>query len=319
MFVENVKLSSYSNYKIGGPARYFFEAKSIDDIIKALEKWRLLAPYQIRKANFGSGVFTLGAGTNILFGDEGFNGLILKPNIQLIKKEGDILRVGAGVLISQLVDFLINKNLSGLEWAGGLPGTVGGAVRGNAGSFGGEIQTIVKEVVSLDISRPQTKIIRRNNRDCNFSYRSSIFKLNKNREIIVEAALILKKGDRKLMQTIIEENINYRRQKQPLEHPNIGSIFKNVALKKVAKNAHKSFNSVIKNDPFPVIPAAHLISEAGLKGISHGGAMISPKHPNFIVNVLGATAKDVKNLIQLVKKEVKKKFNIGLEEEIVRL
>jgi UDP-N-acetylmuramate dehydrogenase len=318
MFQEGVLLKKYSNYKIGGPARYFFEAKNIDDVIKALEKWRLLAPYQIRKANFGSGVFTLGAGTNILFGDEGFNGLILKPNIQLIKKEGDILRVGAGVLISQLVDYLINKNLSGLEWAAGLPGTVAGAIRGNAGSFGGEMQTVVKEVVSLDISRPQAKIVRRSNQDCVFGYRSSIFKLN-NREIIIGAALTFKKGDKRSMQTIVEENINYRRQKQPLEHPNIGSIFKNVALKKVAKNAHKSFNSVIKNDPFPVIPAAHLISEAGLKGISHGGAMISPKHPNFIVNVLNATAKDVKNLIQLVKKEVKKKFNIELEEEIVRL
>ena len=224
MFQENVPLSRYSNYKIGGLARYFFEAKDIEEVIKAVEQ-----AHRIKTPIFG-----LGAGTNILFGDEVFEGLILKPNIQLIKKEGDVLRVGAGVLISQLIEYLINKNLSGLEWAAGLPGTIGGAIRGNAGSFGGEMQTVVKEVVSLDISRPQTKIIKRNNRDCSFSYRSSIFKLNKNREIIVEAALILKKGDRKLMQTIIEENINYRRQKQPLEHPNIGSIFKNVGLEKAA-------------------------------------------------------------------------------------
>ncbi len=314
MFQEGVLLKKYSNYKIGGPARYFFEARNIEEIIKAVEQ-----AHRIKALIFG-----LGAGTNILFGDEGFNGLILKPNIQLIKKEGNVLRVGAGVLISQLVDYSIAENLSGLEWAAGLPGTVAGAIRGNAGSFGGEMRTVIKEAVSLDISRPRAKVIRRNNQDCSFSYRSSIFKnqpFGKLRagEIIIEAALILKKGDKKLMQTIIEENINYRRQKQPLEHPNIGSIFKNVALKKVAKNKHKSFDSVIKNDPFPVIPAAHLISEVGLKGISYGGAMISPKHPNFIVNVLNATAKDVKNLIQLVKKEVKKKFNIELEEEIVRL
>jgi len=309
MFEEKIPLSKYSNYKIGGPARYFFEARSVEEIIKAVDKARRMK----------LPAFILGAGTNILFSDEGFDGLILKPSIQFIERENNVLRVGAGVSVTQLLNDLMTKGIAGLEWAAGLPGTLGGAIRGNAGAFGGEIKDIIKEVVSLDISKPGGEIIKRNNQDCDFGYRSSVFKANKGREIIIEAALILKKGDRKLMQTIIEENIDYRQQKQPLEHPNIGSIFKNVSLKKVAKNQHKSFESVIKNDPFPVIPAAHLISEAGLKGISYGGAMISSKHPNFIVNVLAATAKDIKNLIQLAKKEVKKKFNIELEEEIVRL
>ncbi len=113
--------------------------------------------------------------------------------------------------------------------------------------------------------------------------------------------------------------MDYRRQNQPLEYPSIGSTFKNVDIKKVPKKQRKIFEKVIKNEPYPVIPAAHLISEAELKGVSYGGAMISPKHPNFIVNVLNATANDVKNLIQLAKKEVKKKFNIVLEEEITYL
>ncbi len=310
MFKKDILLSKYSNYRIGGPAKYFFEAKNIDEIIKAIENWRRL---------HSDAIFILGAGTNILFNDERFNGLVLKPNIQFIKGDGNTLRVGAGVPISQILNYAINEGLSGLEWAAGLPGTLGGAIRGNAGSFGGEMRAIIKEVVSLDISGPQTRIIKRGIGDCRFGYRSSVFKLNENKEIIVGATLIFRKGNRKLMEAATEENINYRREKQPLEHPSIGSIFKNVNLQKVAKKQHKLFNSVIKKDPFPVIPAAHLISEVGLTGISCGGAMISPKHPNFIVNILNATAKDVKNLIELAKKEVKKKFNIGLEEEIVRI
>ncbi len=135
-------------------------------------------------------------------------------------------------------------------------------------------------------------------------------------EIILEATLVLEKGDKKLMREIIEKNINYRQQKQPIEYPNIGSIFKNVDCKKITKDQIKKFDSVIKTDPFPVIPAAFLISEAGLKGVSFGGAMISPKHPNFIVNVLNAASSDVKNLINLAKSKVYTKFKIKLEEEI---
>lgn len=139
MIETNVPLKIYSNYKIGGTARYFLNAKKIDHIEKALKN-----PFEK--------IFTLGEGTNILFGDEDFNGLIIKPNFQYIKKEDGSIRVGAGILMRDLVDYFVSKGLSGLEWAGGLPGTVGGAVYGNAGSFGGEMKDIVKEVVSLDIS-----------------------------------------------------------------------------------------------------------------------------------------------------------------------
>jgi len=193
MFEEKIPLSKYSNYKIGGPARYFFEARSVEEIIKAVDKARRMK----------LPAFILGAGTNILFSDEGFDGLILKPSIQFIERENNVLRVGAGVSVTQLLNDLMTKGLAGLEWAAGLPGTLGGAIRGNAGAFGGEIKDIIKEVVSLDISKPGGEIIKRNNQDCDFGYRSSVFKANKGREIIIEAALILKKGDRKLMQTII--------------------------------------------------------------------------------------------------------------------
>lgn len=314
MFQEGVLLKHHSNYKIGGPARYFFEAKSVEEIIKAVEKARRMK----------TSVFILGAGTNILFSDAGFDGLILKPDIRFIKREGDLIKVSAGVSMTQLLENLMINNLSGLEWAAGLPGTLGGAIRGNAGAFGGEMKTLIKEVTSLDISGSQVKIIKRNNQDCDFDYRSSVFKGQpfdklRAREIIVEAVLALKKGDRKPMQEIVNRNIHYRKEKQPLEYPNIGSIFKNMPLRQINTDNRRlsaDIKKVIKTDPFPVIPAAYLISEAGLKGVSCGGAMISAKHPNFIVNVLTAASNDVKSLIFLAKNEVYKRFKVKLEEEI---
>lgn len=327
MFETNVPLKQISHYKIGGNAKYFFEAKNTDNLIEAIEKQkRLKMP-----------LFILAGATNVLIDDHGFDGLIIRPDFKFIRpacadrKENDIfinphtkqsygvgVNAGVGVLMKNLVNFALENNFSGLEWAAGLPGTLGGAIRGNAGAFGGEIKDVIEEVISLDISKKNPKIIKRKFKDCGFRYRSSIFKKNKGGEIIIEATLKLQKGDGKKIEEEIIKNINYRLLKHPMEYPSLGSTFKNAPLSELKKSAIlKDFP--IKNDPFPVIPAAYLISEAGLKGISIGGAMISPKHPNFIVNILDAKAKDVENLIQLVKNEVKKKFKIELQEEIERL
>ena len=127
----------------------------------------------------------------------------------------------------------------------------------------------------------------------------------------------LQKGDPRALRAAIKEKINYRKERHPLEYPNIGSIFKNVAVSQIPKKLLPDLKAVIKQDPFPVVPTAFLIHKAGLRGVSYGGAMISPKHPNFIVNVLQATAEDVKALIELVKFTVKKTFDITLEEEII--
>ncbi|MEE8131855.1 MAG: UDP-N-acetylmuramate dehydrogenase [Candidatus Paceibacterota bacterium] len=328
MFQRNILLGQYSSFKIGGPAKYFFEAKSVEEIIKAFKEWRRLAPHRNEVSD--AGVFILGGGTNILFSDKGFDGLVIKPDIKFIKGDSCLLRVGAGVSITQLLNYSITKNLSGLEWAAGIPGTVGGAVRGNAGAFGGETRDVVAEVSSLDIFKAQLKIKKRKVAACCFGYRSSIFKKTGIREIITEVVFKLKKRDKKSIRKIIERNINYRKKQHPLKYPNIGSIFKNVDI----ANLHEYKNSftrqnfasqklggrVFANKLVPIndnrIPAAYLISEAGLKGVSCGGAIVSPKHPNFIVNFSDATASDVKNLIKLIKKEVYKKFKIKLEEEI---
>ncbi len=320
-FQENVSLAKLSNYKIGGPAMFFFEAGSAEELawaVREAKKRRLK-------------IFVLGAGTNLLISDRGWRGLVLKPNINFLERNGSEVKVGAGTLMSQLLDFAAKNELSGLEWAGGLPGTLGGAIRGNAGCFGGEIKDSIKSVQSLDTKA--LAVIERSANKCGFGYRDSIFKRKDGAEIILSAILHLRKGDKGKITKRIKEKIAYRRKIHPLEYPNVGSIFKNVPLSSIHKGESREHREAlknlklqfcgaqfsVKNDPFPVISAAKLISAAGLRGVSFGGAMISPKHPNFIVNVLDAKASDVKNLINLIKKEVHGKFSIKLEEEIMEI
>ncbi len=322
-FQENISLSKLSHYKIGGIARYFFAAKNEREIAWAVKEAKT------KKLP----ILILGGGTNLLISDEGWNGLVLKPEITTLKlsaksKKGETVIVGAGIMMARLLDFVSKKSLSGLEWAGGLPGTLGGAIRGNAGCFGGETKHSIVSVRSFDI---KTMTIReRTIKDCAFGYRSSIFKKKKGGEIILSVELRLEKGDKKRILETIQKNVAYRAANHPLEYPNIGSIFKNVPLsiihkkespkyKKAVKDAVLMFRGSqfsVKTDPHPVISAAKLISETGLCGVTLGGAMISPKHSNFIVNVLDANACDVKSLITLAKTEVYKKFGVDLEEEV---
>ncbi len=306
-FRENVSLKQYSNYKIGGPARYFFAPKTVEELTEAVKKARA------EKLK----IFILGGGTNLLISDSGFNGLVIKPEVGGLKRDGNLVLAGAGVQVSELLSYLVSQSLSGLEWAGGLPGTVGGAVRGNAGAFGGETKDSIKEVVSLDIKDAEPNLVKRNRDACRFGYRNSVFKINDGHEIILEAEFELKPGNPEEIKKVMEEKMAYRKERQPLEYPNIGSIFKNTDLKLVPEKYQKEWASVIKTDPFPVMPTAHIITEAGLKGWQVGQAMVSSKHPNFIVNLGGATAKDVGRLITLVKSSVKDKFGIQLEEEVI--
>ncbi|MGB6483436.1 MAG: UDP-N-acetylmuramate dehydrogenase [Candidatus Acidiferrales bacterium] len=301
---EAIPLAEHSNYRIGGPARFFCEAANEEEIRNGV----LFAREQRLP------LFVLGGGTNLLIDDRGFNGLVLKLSAIQLAIDGQTVTVGAGVSVADLLKFTIEHSLSGLEWAGGLPGTVGGAIRGNAGAFRGEIKDRIVSVESFDVETLTT--ITRENAACKFGYRSSLFKEKNGREIILRATLNLDKGDAQKIAAAIQEKINYRLERHPMEYPNIGSTFKNVDLELVPKIWREAFAKVIKVDPFPVVPTAYLISEAGLRGTQHGGAMVSPKHPNFIVNLGGATAADVKFLIAAVKESVFGKYGIRLEEEI---
>lgn len=307
MFDTNILLSQYSSYKIGGPARFFSAPGSVDSLINAVKLAR----------KDGLQIFILGGGTNLVISDKGFDGLVIRPSFAAMKTMSPAILAEAGVSVSDLLNFAADKGLSGLEWAGGLPGTLGGAIRGNAGAFGGEIKDSIAEVTSLDISGREPKVVKRTNAECKFGYRNSIFKARDGKEIILSAVLDFAKGDKKQIREAIEEKISYRKSRHPMEYPNVGSIFKNIDVKLVPKTHLTKLKGVIKSDPFPVVPTAYIISEAGLKGVSFGGAMISPKHPNFIVNTLAATASDVKALKNLIKGTVKEKYDILLEEEVM--
>jgi UDP-N-acetylmuramate dehydrogenase len=317
-FKEHISLAPFSNYKIGGNARFFFEPKNETEVAWAI------AEAQKKKLK----VFILGGGTNLLLSDEGFDGLVIRPALTHLEVKGNLVTVESGVLVAQLLKALVAASLSGFEWAGGLPGTIGGAVRGNAGCFGGETKDSVVSVRSFNPKK--MVVVERSSAACKFGYRDSIFKHTTQGEIILSVVLRLEHGKKTAILKTIKEHIAYRAANHPLEYPNIGSIFKNVPLAQCCKAGSKRYREAVANksidfrgsefsvktDPFPVISAAKLISEVGLRGMSFGGAMISPKHPNFIVNIARAHASDVKHLIALAKAKVKSKFGVQLEEEI---
>ena len=299
-FQKNVPLSTFSNYGIGGPAKFFIN----------LQKKEELKEIDFSKFKH---VFVLGGGTNVLIPDKGFNNLVILNNIKGVQLKDNELYLGAGELISDILYFCIQNSLSGLEWAGGLPGTIGGAVRGNAGAFNGEIKDSILCVQSFNIRTK--KITERNNEQCEFGYRMSFYKKNPD-EIITKVVLKLKKGDKKEIKRLTQEKIDYRNLKHPMDYPNIGSTFKNIPLNSVNDNLKNEFAPFIKKDPFPVVATTKLLALAGLKGKSEGGAQISEKHPNFIINLGNAKASDVLKLIKLMKKTIKDKWGITLEEEI---
>lgn len=309
---REVSLKDFSNYKIGGQALYFLDVKTEEDLVEGLKEWQEIAEILAEDARK---IFVLGGGTNILFSDNGFTGLVIKNSLDSITLNGDEVLVGAGTLFSKLNDFCIENSLSGLEWAGGMPGTVGGAVRGNAGAFGGETKDNVLKVTSLNLLSLQ--IIERNNRDCEFSYRSSVFKTKALDEVIMSAVFSLKKGEKEEIIKQINEKIEFRKVKHPLENPNAGSVFKNVPFENIPQEFKNELLQYVKNDPIQVVPAAKIIFLAGLKGKRVGDAAVSDKHTNFIINLGNATAKDVLELIEIIKNEVKLKYGVTLEEEIM--
>jgi len=315
MFKQNVTLKDYSRYRIGGPAAYFLEVSSKEELLEGLKEWKKLSA---RFPVSGRKVYVLGAGTNLLIGEKGFDGLVIHNRIGGIEKRGEEIIVGSGVILADLLIFCIANSLSGLEWAGGLPGTVGGAVRGNAGAFGGETKDSVREVLSLNLNTLAE--ITRDQWECTFAYRYSIFKTKDlNNEMILSIVLNLKKGEQAVIKKSIQEKIDYRNEKHPMEYPSIGSTFKNVKLDKVPEKWKETLLPSVKIDPFPVVPAAKFLVMAEVKGKKIGDAQIAQKHPNFIINLGNAKSKDVKSLINFAKAEVQKKFNVTLEEEIIYL
>jgi len=311
---KNISLSKYTTFKIGGVAKFFCVVKNNDEIKEVLEF--------ARKNKLK--VFVLGGGSNLLISDEGFDGLVMQIINYELRIKDDKIICGAGLSLMKLVSESVKNNLTGLEMMAGIPGTVGGAVVNNAGAFGKCIGNIVEkvEVVIPPFKKgargiSSSDIKKLNNKQCQFSYRSSIFKEEK-KYIILNAVLKLKKGNETESRKIILEILKSRKEKQPLEYPSAGSVFKNPVVNDnhlaKLKKEFPELNKIAKNN---TIPAGWLIEQVDeLKNKKIGGAMISEKHCNFIVNTENAKAEDVIILTSLIKQKVRNNFGVQLKEEI---
>jgi UDP-N-acetylmuramate dehydrogenase len=258
--------------------------------------------------------FILGGGSNLLINDKGFDGLIIKiktDKIQVDKKQ-QLIIAESGVNLTSLVGQATEAGLSGMQWAAGIPGTLGGAVRGNARAFGKDMATVIESVEVFDISEMKNKIF--NNIQCKFNYEGSIFKKNLNL-IILSAKIKLQTGDKEKIQKEIKETIEKRISVQPQGFSSAGSFFLNpvVTDEKLRQEFEKETGAKCKDNK---IPAGWLIDQVGLRGKKIGGAMISEKHANFIVNTGNATAEDVIMLASIIKQKVRTKFGVQLVEEV---
>ena len=286
---QNEPLSKHTTFAIGGPAKYFAAVKTKEEVLEAI------GFAEGKKLPF----FVLGGGSNILINDGGYDGLIIKIQIGGIKVDEDMITAGAGALLSQLVNESANKGSSGLEWAAGIPGTIGGAMNGNAGAYGRSVSESAHEIVVLAEEGGEWKEKIYSNKECGFEYRKSKFKHLANREIILEVVLKLQKSDTEKVRGEIRNTVLKRKGKIPPQ-PSAGCVFKN-----------------IKKDGQLIAAVGKLVEECGLKGVKSGNAEIPHLHGNYVVNLGGAKAEDVLKLINLSKQKVKDRFNLELEEEII--
>lgn len=282
--LNNVSMKKYTTYKTGGIVKNMYFVSSAEELIELIKKLKK------EKEKF----YIIGNGSNIIVDDNNFNGSII--NLKEMNKfefDNGILKCECGVMIPLVANKMINDSYKGLEWAISIPGTIGGCIYNNAGAYNGCMQDIILSVTVLDKNYNIRKIT---NEECGFEYRSSIFKKNKE-YIILSCEIKLELFDKNKLLELVEDRRKRRLESQPLEYPSAGSVFRNT-----------------KN-----VPAGKIIEELGLKGIKCGGAQISEKHANFIVNIKGATSNDIKNLIELIKSKAKKEYdiNLTLEQEII--
>lgn len=279
-------MAKHTSFKIGGPADLFIKVDNIEELKETLD---LSKQNQIP-------LTIIGNGSNLLVTDKGIRGITVKLNLKdiEIKNENNkqIIKVDAGVPVGLLAQKLLKEEIAGFEELSGIPGTIGGAVIMNAGAHGKEIKDILKKVTAMDYNE---NIHEFTNEECQFSYRNSRFQ--KEKYIILQATLELEKGNSTEIKEKMDEYMQFRKEKQPIEYPNAGSTFK-------------------RGEDFVT---AKLIDEAGLKGYKIGGAQVSEKHAGFIVNVDNATAKDVIELTDYIKEKIKEKFGkkINLEIQII--
>lgn len=281
-YQENVNLKKYNTYKINTMTKFMYEPENVEELKKILKNLR------DTKIKY----YILGGGSNVIIPDENFDGAIIKLKFENLEIKDDIAFVAAGYNLNSFIKKIIDAGYTNLTNLYGIPGTIGGAIRGNAGANGKEIFDDLVSVLVLQ--NDDVKLINANTIE--HSYRQTAFK--NNNDIILGGVFKLEKGDQKKAWEIVNENLKKRKNSQPLEYPCAGSVFKNPEG----------------------LSAGKLIDECGLKKLRIGDAMISDMHANFIINLGNATSSDIIKLIEIVKEKVKKEKDIDLEleQEIVK-
>ncbi|MDO8558230.1 MAG: UDP-N-acetylmuramate dehydrogenase [bacterium] len=304
---ENILLAPYTNFRVGGPADFFVEAKNTDELKEASQF--------AKKKNVP--VVVLGGGANILISDAGFRGLVIRIVARSLSVKDGLIVADAGCTMGQVVAEAQKAGLTGLEWAVGLPGTVGGAVFGNAGCFGGETKDVVYSVELLDLKNYELRIV--DYKELEPGYRHS--NLKKMGDIVVSATFKLKKGDAKDIAASMEQirqKSTERIKEQPLGAWTAGSTFKGVLLTENDKSritdCGLDWKSGINRTGY--LSAGWLLEQTGLKGYRVGDALFSSHHANFIINHGKASASDILHLIDTAKLRVMERFGIELKEEI---
>ena len=277
-------MKKHTTFRVGGPADYFVTPKAKEEVKELISLCKEFeVPY-----------YVLGNGSNLLVSDKGYRGVIIQiyKEMNQIQLDGENINVQAGALLSRIGNVALEAELSGFEFAAGIPGTMGGAVVMNAGAYGGEMKDVL---VSATVLTPQGEIFTLSNEELELGYRTSI--VAKKDYIVLEATIGLRKGDKEAIKARMDELRIQRTTKQPLEYPSAGSTF---------KRPEGYF-------------AGKLIQDAGLRGFQVGGAQVSEKHCGFVINKEDATAADVWELMQQVSSIVKEKFGVELEPEVKRL
>ena len=278
--IEQEAMKKHTTFRIGGPARLFAMPKSVNEITRLIKYCK---EKQIR-------YMILGNGSNVLFSDDGFDGMVIQIGAAMgeIRIVEECVYVGAGAILSKVANLAYENGLSGMEFAAGIPGSIGGAIVMNAGAYGGEMKDIVEYV---DILEENGCVRRYANDEMDFAYRHSIVDAGK---IVIGVGLLLAYGDKVKIREKMQQFAEARRSKQPLEYGSAGSTF---------KRPEGYF-------------AGKLIDDCGLRGYRVGGAMVSEKHCGFVINYEQATCEDVLTLMEKVRAVVREKYGVTLEPEV---
>lgn len=280
----NEKMEKHTTFRIGGPADYFVMPSDVTDVKAVIELCEQeKVPY-----------YVVGNGSNLLVGDKGFRGLIIQiaGNMNQLQADGEVITAQAGCSLAQIAGKALDEELAGFEFAAGIPGTLGGAVRMNAGAYGGEIKDVLESAVVLT---REGKVMELSVNEMEFGYRTSI--IERTGWTILGGKIRLHKGKREEIKAVMDDLREKRVSKQPLEYPSAGSTFKRP----------KGYF------------AGKLIQDAGLRGFRVGGACVSEKHSGFVINIDHATADDVVSLMEQVDEKVRAQFGVGLEPEVRRI